>query len=77
MSFANMELMPQLAGWFRPLANLDPYNKKNVDAAHAATIKHIEYMEKHLHTRTYLVGERLSCADYFTAGIIARGFQYV
>ncbi|CUS11206.1 unnamed protein product [Tuber aestivum] len=77
MSFANSEVLSNLGGWFRPLIGRDPYNKKNVDAAQAATLKVVGVLEKHLLTRTFLVGERLTLADLFATSIIARGFQYV
>jgi len=77
MSFANSEVLPPLGGWFRPLIGRDAYNKKNVDTASANTLKAVGVLEKHLVLNTYLVGERLSLADLFTASLIARGFQYV
>jgi glutathione S-transferase len=77
MSFANSEVLPPLGGWFRPLIGRDSYNKKNVDTASATTLKTVGVLEKHLVLNTYLVGERLSLADLFTASLIARGFQYV
>jgi len=77
MSFANGEILPPLGGWFRPLIGRDPYNKKNVDTASANTLKAVGVLEKYLVLNTYLVGERLSLADLFTASLIARGFQYV
>jgi elongation factor 1-gamma len=77
MSFANSEVLPSLGGWFRPLIGRDPYIKKNVDTAQAATLRAVGVLEKHLATQTFLVGERLSLADLFTTSVIARGFQFV
>jgi elongation factor 1-gamma len=76
MSFANSEVLTGLGGWFRPLIGRDPYNKKNVDDAQKATSYNIAAYENHFLTNTYLVGERLTLADIFTAGIISRGFQF-
>ena len=76
MSSANSELLPKLGGWFRPLVGRDPYNKKNVEDSQKAALKSIAALETHLLLNTYLVGERLTLADLFTAGIIARGFDY-
>ncbi|KAF2008928.1 hypothetical protein BU24DRAFT_437478 [Aaosphaeria arxii CBS 175.79] len=76
LSFANSEILPALGGWFRPIIGRDPYNKKNVDEASKAALKAVHAVEEHLLTHTYLVGERLTLADYFTASILARGFQY-
>ena len=77
MSFANTELLPSLANWFRPLTGQDPYNKKNVEDAHDKTLKAVMVLEQHLWVHTYLVGERPTLADLFVTSIISRGFQYV
>jgi len=76
MSFANTEVLSALGGWFRPLIGRDPYNKKSVDDAQKATAKAVGALEDHFLVNTYLVGERLTLADIFAAGIISRGFQY-
>jgi elongation factor 1-gamma len=76
MSFFNSEVLPPLGGWFRPLLGKDPYNKKNVDESSQRALKAISIVEKHLLSQTYLVGERITLADLFAAGIITRGFQY-
>jgi len=76
MSFANSEILPPLGGWFRPLIGRDPYNKRNVEDSQKATLKAVHVLEEHLLVNTYLVGERLTLADLFTVGIMARGFQY-
>lgn len=77
MSFANTEVLNPLAGWFRPILGRDPYNKKNVEESSKAALKAAGVLEHHLLINTYLVGERVTLADIFTAGIISRGFQYV
>ncbi|MCJ1282992.1 hypothetical protein MMC26_002319 [Xylographa opegraphella] len=76
MSFANHEVLPTIAGWFRPLVGRDPYNKKNVDDSMKAALKVVGVLEQHLLINTFLVGERITLADIFTAGVITRGFQY-
>lgn len=76
MSFANSEVLPSIAGWFRPLIGKDPYNKKNVDDSQKATEANAKALDEHLLVNTYLVGERLTLADIFTATIISRGFEY-
>jgi elongation factor 1-gamma len=75
LSFANSELLPKIASWYRPLAGLDPYNKKNVEDAQKASLKAIHVVEEHLLVNTYLVGERLTLADIFVATLIVRGFE--
>jgi elongation factor 1-gamma len=76
MSFANTEVLPRLAGWFRPLIGRDTYNKKNVEDAQKATGANLKVLEEHLTVNTYLVSERLTLADLFTASIAARGFEF-
>jgi len=77
MSFANSELLPTLAGWFRPLLGLAPYNKKTVDEVVKVALKDIAVLEAHLTANTYLVGERISLADIFTAALLTRAFATV
>ena len=76
MSFANQEVLPPLGNWFRPLIGRDPYNKKSVDEASKNALKAVSVLEEHLLVHTYLVGERITLADLFTASIVSRGFQY-
>ena len=71
-----MEVLPPLGGWFRPLIGLDPYNKKNVEDSKVKALKAVKVLDEHLLVHTFLVGERITLADLFTAGMIARGFQY-
>ncbi|KAI0144800.1 hypothetical protein BJ166DRAFT_539079 [Pestalotiopsis sp. NC0098] len=75
-SFFNMEVLPNLGAWYRPLLGWDPYNKKTIDDAQKAATKAIDVVEKHLLNNTFLVGERITLADLFAVGIISRGFQF-
>ena len=77
MSFANSELLPPIGGYFRPLVGRDPYNKKNVDDSLTKTIQAANVLEQHLLVNTFLVGERLTLADLFVAGIASRGFEFM
>jgi elongation factor 1-gamma len=77
MSFANTEVLSNLGAWFRPLVGREPYNKKNVDVAQEKALKAIGVLEAYLKDNTFLVGERLSLADIFTASILARGYMFV
>jgi elongation factor 1-gamma len=76
MSFFNSEVLPALARAYMPLLGNEPYNKKNVEDAFKAGEKAVSIAEAHLANATYLVGERLSLADFFAASLITRGFQY-
>ncbi|OJD23366.1 hypothetical protein ACJ73_05277 [Blastomyces percursus] len=77
MSFANSELLPALGGWFRPLVGRDPYDKASVEASSKVALSALAVLEKHLTVNTYLVGERITLADLFTASMASRGFQFV
>jgi elongation factor 1-gamma len=77
MSFGNQEVLPALGGWFRPLTGRDPYNKKNVEDSIKRSTAALDVLEKHLTSNTFLVGERLTLADIFTASMCTRGFQFV
>jgi len=77
MSLANTELLPAIAGWFKPLVGKEPFNKKTIEGHQALALSCVDIMEKHLHVSTYLVGERITLADYYVAGIAARGFEHV
>ncbi|KAI9855268.1 MAG: hypothetical protein M1824_006195 [Vezdaea acicularis] len=77
MSFGNHEVLPKITGWTRPLTGKDPYNKKIVDDNQKAALKALEVLEKHLLIHTYLVGERITLADLFVAGLVSRGMELV
>ncbi len=77
MSYSNHEVLPSLAGWFRPLVGMDPYNKKNVEDSKAKALKAVSVLDEHLLVHTFLVGERITLADLFAASMLSRGFQYV
>lgn len=77
MSFANQEILIPLANWFRPLIGRDNYNKKSVEDAQKATLKAVGVLEQHLLVNTFLVGERITLADVYAAGIVSRGFEFV
>ncbi|GAA6054633.1 hypothetical protein JCM3770_002914 [Rhodotorula araucariae] len=76
-SWANADLLPALAAWFRPLVGAVPYVKPAVEAAKAKAVKHLEHLEKVLASRTFLVGERITLADIFVASCLFRGFENV
>ncbi|KAJ5127610.1 Elongation factor 1-gamma 2 [Penicillium atrosanguineum] len=77
MSFANSEVIPSLGAWYRPLLGLDPYNKKTVDEVAKVAVAKIAVLETHLTANTYLVGERITLADIFTASLLTRAFATV
>lgn len=77
MSFANSEVLPAIAGFFRPLVGRDPYNKKSVDDCLKKALRNVNVLETHLLANTFLVGERITLADIFTVSILTRGFQFL
>lgn len=76
MSYANQEIIPPIGAWFRPLIGRDPYNKRNVEEASKQALKAVSVLDEHLLVHTFLVGERITLADLFAAGILSRGFQF-
>lgn len=77
MSFANSEVLPKFGAWYRPLLGLDSYNKKSVDDSSKGALKATSVLESHLTANTFLVGERVTLADYFAAALITRAFATV
>lgn len=77
MSFANTDLLTRLGTWYLPLLGAIPYNKKTVEDNATASRTALKILETHLTANTFLVGERITLADIFTAGIIRRGFATV
>ncbi|KAL6793435.1 eEF1-gamma domain-containing protein [Trichoderma sp. SZMC 28013] len=76
MSFFNTEVLPKIGAWIKPLTGASPYNKKAVDETAKEVARAIDAAEEHLTHHTYLVGERITLADLFSAGLLYRGFQY-
>lgn len=76
MSFFTSEVLSQVGEASHVLLGLGPYNKKTVEEQLQGTQKAFGVVEEHLLHNTYLVGERITLADLFAAGIAARGFQY-
>ena len=72
-----MEVLGAVAGYFRPIVGLDPYNRKSVDESLKATYDAMKVLEDHLLVHTFLVGERITLADLFVAGILSRGFEFI
>lgn len=77
MSFSNSEFIPTAAGIFGPITGQAPYNKKQVDENSAHLEKVNAILEARLAEFTYLVGERITLADYFVASQYVRGFNYL
>lgn len=77
LSLANSELLTQIATAFFPLIGMAPYNKKVVTEANEKVNKIVGLYETRLAEYTYLVGERITLADLFSATLCYRGFTYL
>ena len=77
MSFFNAEVLPAAAGYFSPIIGRGQFNKKAGEDHLAYTYKLFDVVENHLLINTFLVGERLTLADLFAAGIAQRCFEYI
>lgn len=74
-SFSNSEVLANAAKILRSLTGAAPYNKKQVDEAFAYAAKLDSVFEDRLTNYTFLVGERLTLADYFAAFMYLRSFE--
>lgn len=71
------DLAPVIAQAFLPLAGFVPFNKKSVDTALASGDKFAEIFNTHLKNNTYLVGERVTVADYVAVGMLSKAFNSI
>ncbi|KAI4152456.1 MAG: hypothetical protein LQ340_002900 [Diploschistes diacapsis] len=77
MSFVNTEVLPPAIGYFLgPLGRI-PFNKRAGEESLEKFYKAVDVIEKHLLINTFLVGERLTLADLFAAGLMQRAFQFI
>ncbi|QMW30600.1 hypothetical protein G4B84_005981 [Aspergillus flavus NRRL3357] len=80
-SWANQEFLPTAAQWFRPLipspTDQAPYNKDAVEAGKKKTLDSLEYLEKHLEGRQYLVTDHITLADIMLVVYVSRLFECV
>lgn len=77
LSFTNSEVLTTIAKAFKPIIGKAPYNKKQVDDALVYLEQVNAVFEARLTNYTYLVGERITFADYFSACLIVRGFNFL
>ena len=77
MSFVNAEVLPNAGSYFNGPLGRVPFNKRAGEDALKAAYTAVDAVEKHLLINTFLVGERLTLADLFAAGIYQRCFEYI
>lgn len=67
ISLSNSDLAEAAISAIKPLANMVPYNKKQVDTALAQLESFAQVFEQRLQEFTFLVGERITLADVIGA----------
>jgi len=77
VSFADNELLPASCTWVFPTLGIMQYNKQNTERSKEDVKKALEVLNKHLETKTFLVGERISLADISVACNLLLLFQHV
>lgn len=63
MCWADSDILPASCTWVFPCMGIMQYNKSQTDRAKEDIKKALEYLNTHLLTKTFLVGERISLAD--------------
>jgi len=77
LSFADNEINPAAYTWVLPALGAIPANKPAVDRSKTDIKKILNYLNDHLLTRTYLVGERVTLADIVVSVSLLPLYQYV
>uniref|UniRef100_A0A8D8SKR9 eEF-1B gamma n=1 Tax=Cacopsylla melanoneura TaxID=428564 RepID=A0A8D8SKR9_9HEMI len=75
VSFAQDELMPNACRWVFPILQIYPYNKQTVDSAKDGLKRTLAKLDKHLLTRTYLVGDSITLADICSACTLLQVYE--
>lgn len=76
MSFFNQEIVVMIVEQWLPLVGIRPYDKEAIKLYARMAQAAVDVVEEHLGGKDYLVGDALSLADVFCAGIITLGFQF-
>lgn len=76
MSFFNSEIMIPIVEQYLPLVGIRPYDKEYVNDYAKMAQAAVDVVEEHLNRKNFLVGEDITLADIFCAGIIGLGFQF-
>merc|ERR1719242_1307975 len=77
MSFAQNEVLPSACTWVFPTLGIMQFNKTSTERAKEEVKKAMDVLNKHLLTRTYLVGERITLADICVAYAMKMLFENV
>lgn len=76
MSFFNTEIIVPIVEQYLMLVGIRPFNEETAETWNQMAQKTVAVVEEDLQDRDYLVGESLTLADLFCAGIITLGFQF-
>merc|ERR1712142_1095793 len=63
INFGDNEILPASCTWVFPCMGIMPFNKQSTEKAKEEIKTCLNILNKHLETKTYLVGERISLAD--------------
>merc|ERR1712168_1172644 len=77
VSFAQNEVLPAACTWVFPTMGIMQFNKTSTERAMVEVQKAMEVLNKHLLTKTYLVGERITLADISVAYAMKMLFENV
>ncbi|XP_062380035.1 elongation factor 1-gamma [Sardina pilchardus] len=67
VSFADNDIVPSASAWVFPTLGIMQFNKQATEQAKEEVKRLLAYLNQHLNTRTFLVGERVSLADIAVA----------
>lgn len=70
MSFANSDFLLSIGGCILPLIGRTAFIKANSEDSLVALHQHCKYVDDHLKTNKYLLGEQSTVADYFVTGTL-------
>jgi len=77
LSFADNEILPSAYTWVLPALGAIQPNKQAIERSKTDIKKILTFLNEHLLTRTYLVGERITLADIVMATSLLQLYQYV
>lgn len=77
LSFADSEILPASCTWVFPTLGIMQYNKQATERAKEDTKITLDVLNKHLLSKTYLVGERVTLADIGVVCTLLHLYQYV
>ena len=77
LSFADNEILPPAYTWVLPSLGAIQPNKQAIERSKTDIKKILNYLNEHLLSRTFLVGERITLADIVVAVSLLQLYQYV